>query len=875
MRRRLKRYRRNPGNRLYKLLLQFNQTIKSSIDEGHVTVRIGNSYLEVETDPVFKHNSKKPLPPKYLYRINIISGEAPFRPELRDGVYVQSISQADLAKKEEVFSAFRVLFVGNFYLHPNLGIPFNLTRPQLEALEAFKKSIRLKRDKGALVLPTGVGKTALVAHIVKWWKPQNILFLAHQKEILKGAIAQFRKFNPQITVVGALFSVTKDEKREDPLLRTRTKALSEAVVFASRQSMVRRIRDQKPEMARRLSPSRFDLVIVDEFHHINCSEYSEIVEHFDDAKYLLGMSATPFRGDGKDPVELLEGNIIYRMNLAEAILEGYLVWPEYFLINDLTDYEAFLADLEEKISPRVAQTLPNPAREDMIIEQFKLHLTFKNDKFAKTLAFCRTQDHADRMAERFNEAGIRAEALTTRHNKDRTPRLKRFVEGTTDVLFTVDLFNEGVDVPEIEAVMFLAGSKSPVKNIQQLGRGLRLTLGKRIVKVLDFIGNYESLDQIINLGIIVPGATREREKPTEPQPKKEAKLIDIVKVHIDEEVKELIRRASRLQRAKVRRTHDWDDIYWQLAEYVGKVPEGLDRVANELEIQQLRHRLEAKDKKVSYLETFSGALNISIFSSNELRVGSQYYDDECRHPDCPRHDYERDLCLIHFTAAVKQIRRGSAKVEDLVNRGLWKGGAPTESLRGLSEKIRSQITRQRKYPKKVRQAIRMLDEDPNMSVPDVATRLQIPLNTLIGYLGQEEIARKTPRRRKRKPKQPEQVVLPPVTKAPIDVLFDDLVGLGVFSAKVVPGIKALHEDPNADTDDVANQVGLPRNSLLGFYRTFSEYLRKADAIHRMVTVKGMELDDAVFKSKISSKRAVPALLKYLEARQRRYYRYLR
>ena len=181
--------------------------------------------------------------------------------------------------------------------------------------------------------------------------------------------------------------------------------------------------------------------------------------------------------------------------------------------------------------------MPNEAREQMIIQQFKDHLQFENGKYAKTLAFCRTQDHADRMCEQFDkEEGISATVLTHRYNKERNQRLKAFIEGDVDILFTVNLFDEGVDVPGIEAVMFLAGTKSPVKAIQQLGRGLRLASGKRDIRILDFIGNYDTLDKIINLGIITPGITKKQKKKLKPAAKKEAKVLDIAEIHIEEEI---------------------------------------------------------------------------------------------------------------------------------------------------------------------------------------------------------------------------------------------------------------------------------------------------------------------------------------------------
>jgi superfamily II DNA or RNA helicase/diadenosine tetraphosphate (Ap4A) HIT family hydrolase len=354
---------------------------------------------------------------------------------------------------------------------PDTLIPFELPltvpRPheiQQEALVALDDTRREGYAAGLVVLATGLGKTWLAAFDTVRVGASRVLFVAHRDEILDQAMRTFRAIRPSAT----LGKYTGKEKVSDA-----------DVVFASVQTLGRRTH------LNRFGPSEFDYIVVDEFHHASASTYRGILEHFE-PKFLLGLTATPERTDGADLLAVCGENLVYRCDLVDGIRRGLLSPFDYFGVPDEVDYENIpwrngRFD-EAELTSRLAVT----SRADNALEQLRRR------GGSKTLAFCVSQRHADYMCEHFAAAGVRVAAVHSGPTSaPRAESLSRLQVGELDVLFAVDMFNEGVDLPDIDTVLMLRPTESPVLWLQQFGRGLRRREGKRL-KVVDYIGNHRS-----------------------------------------------------------------------------------------------------------------------------------------------------------------------------------------------------------------------------------------------------------------------------------------------------------------------------------------------------------------------------------------------
>ena len=411
---------------------------------------------------------------------------------------------------------FRVIFMGDPYLHPQLcayidPASFNFTAPQETALSKWVDSWNAKEKAGVIVLPTGMGKTTVAVTIAKMVceptvlfgepvrKPRTanprILFLADQAEILDQAVKNFLKpqgSKPFITPedVGIFYAecyspeVKKIQKEKGGWGNDTGKInnLLSKIVFASTDSLGGHLDLLQDD------PNSFSLIIVDEAHHSPAPTWKRILDQLHkDSEYLLGITATPFRMDDKSVLEPYGDNILYSMLLNRGVYLGYLVWAEYHLFMDQTVYS--------KKHPKPAQ-VEEADYQDEIIQRFTEHA-----RHLKTVGFCKSKDDADSWSEAFNtRLGIRAASL---HEDTKTQQRKdilaNFKAGNIQVLFVKDLFNEGVDVPDIEAILFLRKTESAVKQLQQLGRGLRLAVGKRKLVVLDFTSRYNSIRQLLEM----------------------------------------------------------------------------------------------------------------------------------------------------------------------------------------------------------------------------------------------------------------------------------------------------------------------------------------------------------------------------------------
>ena len=347
--------------------------------------------------------------------------------------------------------------------------PFHYQSEILEKLEV-ERTVH-NRYRNLLVAATGTGKTVISAFDYKNFRKNNesskLLFVAHRKEILQQAKATFQ-------------GILKDNNFGD-LWVDGLEPNSNEHVFASVQTLNNRLKKIK------LSPEYYDFIIVDEVHHISASTYRPIINYFK-PKVLLGLTATPERMDGDDILEDFCNRIAAEIRLPEALNKKLLCPFQYFGITDSID----LTNVKWEKGKYVASELTslytkNDVRVGQIISNLERYTNDIND--VRAIGFCVTVEHAIFMTEKFNLAGLKAECLTSKNSTERERIRAQFKKKEFNYLFVVDSFNEGIDIPEIDTVLFLRPTESLTVFLQQLGRGLRLAEEKDCLTVLDFVGN--------------------------------------------------------------------------------------------------------------------------------------------------------------------------------------------------------------------------------------------------------------------------------------------------------------------------------------------------------------------------------------------------
>jgi superfamily II DNA or RNA helicase/SAM-dependent methyltransferase/SOS-response transcriptional repressor LexA len=339
---------------------------------------------------------------------------------------------------------------------------------QRDALEALARTRAEGFRRGLVVLATGLGKTWLAAFDASRMGARRVLFVAHREEILSQAAQTFLRIRPK-SRVGRYQGGSHDAEVD--------------VLCASVQTLSRAAHLE------RFSPQHFDYVVIDEFHHAHAPTYRKLLGHFAPA-FLLGLTATPDRTDQSDILSLCDDNAVFTCNLFAGIEASLLAPFHYYGIDDVSvDYRE-IPWKNGKFNPEeLSNKLATLARARHAIAEWR------NRAQRRTLAFCVSVRHADFMAAQFQGAGIAAAAVYSESALGRTEALERLREGRLDVIFSVDLFNEGVDLPSIDTVMMLRPTESRIMFLQQLGRGLRRSDEKTHLVVLDFIGNHRSFLQ--------------------------------------------------------------------------------------------------------------------------------------------------------------------------------------------------------------------------------------------------------------------------------------------------------------------------------------------------------------------------------------------
>lgn len=336
---------------------------------------------------------------------------------------------------------------------------------QEEALAALKATRTAGNEAGLVVLATGLGKTWLAAFDSASENFRKVLFVAHREEILAQAMQTFRRIRPR----ARLGLYTGKEKSPDA-----------DVLFASIQTLGR------TKHLNQFDREQFDYIVVDEFHHAAARTYRQLIDYFT-PRFLLGLTATPERMDGGDLLALCQENLVYRKDLMAGIEAGLLCPFRYFGVPDEVDYSnipwrSSRFD-EEELTNAVATT----RRAENALEQFRQ----RGGK--RTLGFCCSKRHANFMADFFTEKGVRAVAVHSgKRSAPRASALEALADGQLDIIFAVDMFNEGLDIPNIDTVLMLRPTESSIIWLQQFGRGLRCADGKTDLKVIDYIGNHRA-----------------------------------------------------------------------------------------------------------------------------------------------------------------------------------------------------------------------------------------------------------------------------------------------------------------------------------------------------------------------------------------------
>lgn len=378
-----------------------------------------------------------------------------------DSYRQEYLNEKIIRKQKQQAVSEQVVELENYRLKPN------------KMQVAFVKNVMEMRaqhiDRALLLSSTGTGKSLASAFMLREMGTKRVLFVVHREQIAKQTMKSYKR------VFGS--------SRTYGLLSGNSREFGSDFLFATMQML------SKEDILSHYSPEDFDVIILDECHHVGAESYQKIMRYFK-PKFWLGMTASPDTNQ-YDIYSIFDHHIAYEIRLQQALEEDLLCPFHYFGITDLEiNGEVF----DDNAGVKNFSKLISDARVDYVIDKANYY-GFSGDR-VKGLIFCSRKDEAKELSKKFNERGLRTEVLTGEDTQERREsviaRLTNDEDGEDqlDYIFTVDIFNEGVDIPEINQVIMLRPTQSPVVFIQQLGRGLRKYEGKEYVVILDFIGNY-------------------------------------------------------------------------------------------------------------------------------------------------------------------------------------------------------------------------------------------------------------------------------------------------------------------------------------------------------------------------------------------------
>lgn len=395
---------------------------------------------------------------------------------------------------------------------------------QITALEELNKTLEEEYSKALVVMATGLGKTYLAGFFAQNFN--KILFVAHREEILYQARESFRKIMPEKRY--GIYNGKHKEGEAD--------AIFASVYTLSMQSHLERF-----------TPEEFDLIIVDEFHHAAADSYKRALDYFK-PQFLLGITATPDRNDNKDVYALCDGNVAFRLDFLEAIERNWLSPFKYFGVYDDTDYSQ-ITWLGNRYDEQ--ELLGAQLREGLAVNVLR---NWEEKKQTRTIGFCSSIKQANFLSGFFNRKGYKTVSLHSQQvGVSRSSAIIQLEKGELDVIFTVDLFNEGVDIPAVDTLLFVRPTESLTVFTQQIGRGLRLHPGKESCVIIDLIGNYRNAD--IKLSLFDTQQTEAKAKNIQPN------VPALCEINLDVKVIDLLKEMTKKKQPRREKLfHDYLDL---------------------------------------------------------------------------------------------------------------------------------------------------------------------------------------------------------------------------------------------------------------------------------------------------------------------------
>ncbi|MPQ30560.1 DUF3427 domain-containing protein [Clostridium estertheticum] len=363
-------------------------------------------------------------------------------------------------KQREFARKSKVPRLSQYTLKPN--------KMQVSAIQALDASRDNGAKKALLISATGTGKTYLSAFDIRNFNPTRALFIIHREQIAKQALDSFKNVFGDTKSMGILSGNSKDINKD--------------FIFSTVQTL------SKDEVLLSFPKNEFDYIVIDEVHKAGAISYQKIVDYFE-PKFLLGMTATPERSDDFDIFKMFDHNVAYEIRLQQALEEDLLCPFHYFGITDISIDGSGLDDTTD------FKYLVDDQRVNHIINKISFY-GYCGDR-VKGLVFCSDKKEAKELSIKFNKCGLKSLALTGDNTQlERESAIERLEQdeltNCLDYIFTVDIFNEGIDIPSVNQVVMLRATKSAIIFIQQLGRGIRKHNYKEFVVIIDFVGNYDS-----------------------------------------------------------------------------------------------------------------------------------------------------------------------------------------------------------------------------------------------------------------------------------------------------------------------------------------------------------------------------------------------
>jgi superfamily II DNA or RNA helicase/SOS-response transcriptional repressor LexA len=465
----------------------------------------------------------------------------------------EKVTEEYIKRYEEVYNKQLLAYrKSEAELAKELDLAITPNSMQVEALENLK-ILRGDNDKALIISATGTGKTYLAAFDAKVFNPKKLLFVVHRLNIAQKAMETFQTIFGKTKTMG-LYSGKQRELDCD-------------FVFSTVQTISRLNHLEK------FDSDYFDYIIFDESHRSSADSYIRLIEHFR-PKFLLGMTATPDRTDNNDIYSLFDHNIAYEIRLNRAMEENMLIPFHYYGVTDISVNEEVLENESD------FRLLTAEERVNKIIE--KIELYGSDNGITRGLIFCSKKNEAKELSEKFNQKGYNTVALTgDSSEEERAISIEKLesddLEIKLDYIFTVDIFNEGIDIPRVNQVVMIRPTQSAIIFIQQLGRGLRKTDGKHYLTVIDFIGNYKNnyLIPIALYGDTSYNKDRIRKMISEGS----RMMPGDSTINFDEITKEKI--YASIDSAKMQMLADLKIDYNNLKSRIGRIPMMMDFVNNE------------------------------------------------------------------------------------------------------------------------------------------------------------------------------------------------------------------------------------------------------------------------------------------------------